>query len=133
MQSPAQRPFCGQLGAPGLVPRTGKVYGTLSQNVMEAIMADTKSCGCGEHLMGLPEIDFSTFVLSLSSSAMVHLGEAPDPSTGQTDYQPHLAKQVIDILGMLQLKTEKGLDDEERKLLCEMLYALRMKYVGKAG
>jgi hypothetical protein len=96
-------------------------------------MAETKSCGGGEHLMGLPEIDFSTFVLSLSSSAMVHLGEAPDPSTGTVDYQPHLAKQVIDILGMLQQKTEKGLSDEEKKLLCEMLYTLRMKYVSKAG
>jgi len=100
---------------------------------MEAIMADSKSCGCGEHLMGLPEMDFSTFVLSLSSSAMVHLGEAPDPSTGKVDFQPHLAKQVIDILAMLQQKTLKGLEDEEKKLLCEMLYALRMKYVNKAG
>lgn len=96
-------------------------------------MAETKSCGCGEHLMGLPDIDFSTFVLSLSSSAMVHLGEAPDPSTGQLDFQPHLAKQVIDILGMLQCKTTNGLDDEEKKLLCEMLYTLRMKYVNKVG
>jgi hypothetical protein len=96
-------------------------------------MAENKQCGCGEHLMGLPEITFSTFVLSLSSSAMVALGEAPDPSTGQVDFQPHLAKQVIDILGMLQQKTEKGLSDEEKKLLCEMLYTLRMKYVNKVG
>jgi len=96
-------------------------------------MAENKGCGCGEHLTGLPEIDFSTFVLSLSSSALVHLGEAPDPSTGKTACEPHLAKQVIDILGMLQQKTEKGLSDEERKLLCEMLYTLRMKYVKQVG
>jgi len=96
-------------------------------------MADAKSCGCGEHLMGLPDIDFSTFVLSLSSSAMVHLGEAADPETGQINFQPHLAKQVIDILGMLQQKTDKGLTEEEKNLLCEMLYTLRMKYVNKAG
>lgn len=96
-------------------------------------MAENKGCGCGEHLMGLPEIDFSTFVLSLSSSALVHLGEAPDPTTGQIEYQPHLGRQVIEILGMLQDKTEKGLTDEERKLLCEMLYTLRMKYVNKVG
>lgn len=96
-------------------------------------MAENKGCGCGEHLMGLPEIDFSTFVLSLSSSALVHLGEAPDPSTGKFENQPHLAKQVIDILGMLQQKTEKGVTDEERQLLCEMLYTLRMKYVNKVG
>ena len=96
-------------------------------------MAENKGCGCGEHLMGLPEIDFSTFVLSLSSSALVHLGEAPDPSSGQFDTQPHLAKQVIDILGMLQQKTKSGLDEEEQSLLCEMLYTLRMKYVSKVG
>ncbi len=94
-------------------------------------MAENK--GCGENIMGLPEIDFTTFVLSLSSSALVHLGEAPDPSTGAVDSQPHLAKQVIDILGMLQAKTEKGLTDEEKKLLCEMLYTLRMKYVNAVG
>ena len=63
---------------------------------------------------------------------MVHLGEAPDPSTGKLACEPHLAKQVIDILGMLQEKTEKGLTDEERTLLCEMLYTLRMKFVNKA-
>jgi len=96
-------------------------------------MAENKGCGCGEHLMGLPEIDFSTFVLSLSSSALVHLGEAPDPSSGQFDSQPHLAKQVIDILGMLQQKTDKGLTDEEKALLCDMLTTLRMKYVNKVG
>ena len=96
-------------------------------------MAENKGCGCGEHLMGLPEIDFSTFVLSLSSSAMVHLGEAADPTSGQIEFQPHLAKQVIDILGMLQCKTDKGLSEEEKKLLCEMLYTLRMKYVNKVG
>ncbi len=93
-------------------------------------MADSKHCGgCGEHLVGLPEISFSTFVLSLSSSALVHLGEAPDPSTGRVEAQPHLAKHTIDILGMLQEKTSKGLTDEEKKLLCDMLCALRMKYV----
>lgn len=97
-------------------------------------MAENKQCGgCGENLMGLPEITFSTFVLSLSSSAMVALGEAPDPTTGKVDFQPHLAKHTIDILGMLQEKTCKGLTDEEKKLLCDMLYTLRMKYVNKAG
>ncbi len=96
-------------------------------------MAENKGCGCGEHLTSLPEIDFTTFVLSLSSSALVHLGEAPDPSTGAYENQPHLAKQVIDILSMLKAKTEKGLSDEEGKLLCEMLYTLRMKYVNKVG
>lgn len=123
--------FPGFRGGSGLVRRAGKVYAPAILFEMEAIMAENKTCGCGEHLMGLPDIDFSTFVLSLSSSAMVNLGEAPDPSTGRVDFQPHLAKQVIDILSMLQQKTKNGLDEEEQKLLCEMLYTLRMKYVDK--
>lgn len=94
-------------------------------------MAENKTCG--ENVMGLPEIDFTTFVLSLSSSALVHLGEAPDPSTGKVDFQPHLAKQVIDILGMLKQKAEKGLTEEEQQLMCEMLTTLRMKYVNKVA
>ena len=124
---------CARHPACGLVWWWGKVYAHIILLAMEAIMSETKGCGCGEHLTGLPEIDFSTFVLSLSSSALVHLGEAPDPSTGQVEVQPYMAKQVIDILGMLQQKTEHGLDDEEKQLLCEMLYTLRMKYVHKVG
>lgn len=83
--------------------------------------------------MSLPEMSFSTFIYSLSSSAMVALGEAPDPGTGKTEFQPHLAKHTIDILGMLQNKFENGLEQEERKLLCDLLYNLRMSYVNKAG
>jgi hypothetical protein len=97
-------------------------------------MADDKACGCGEGIMEgmpLPDITFSTFVLSMASQALMHLGEEPDPDTGQIDYRPHLAKQTIDILAMLQCKTEKGLDEDEKKLLCGLLYNLRMKYVNK--
>ncbi|WP_147820222.1 DUF1844 domain-containing protein [Salidesulfovibrio onnuriiensis] len=83
--------------------------------------------------MPLPEMSFSTFIYSLSSSAMVALGEAPDPSSGKIEFQPHLAKHTIDVLGMLQQKFEKGLDDNESKLLCDLLYSLRMSYVNKAG
>ena len=81
--------------------------------------------------MALPEIDFSTFIYSLSSSAMVALGEAPDPGTGKTAYMPMVAKQSIDILAMLKDKFENGLADNEKKLLCELLYNLRLAYVNK--
>ncbi|MCM0756840.1 DUF1844 domain-containing protein [Desulfovibrio aminophilus] len=97
-------------------------------------MADDKTCGCGESYMEgmpLPDITFSTFVLSLSSQALMHLGEEPDPDSGETQFRPHLAKQTIDILAMLQAKTEKGLDPDEKKLLCGLLYNLRMQYVNK--
>lgn len=97
-------------------------------------MSHDKKCGCGEDYfkdLPLPEVTFQTFVLSLSSSAMVHLGEVPDPATGKVSEAPYLAKHSIDILGMLQKKFEEGLSEDEKKLLCNLLCDLRMKYVKK--
>jgi hypothetical protein len=85
---------------------------------------------CGPEEMPLPEIDFSTFVLSLSTSAMIHLGEAPSPEGG-TQRDLGLAKQTIDILGILEQKTQGNLSDEEKRLLCEVLYDLRLRYVAQ--
>ena len=79
----------------------------------------------------LPEITFSTFVLSLSSSVLFHLGEIPDPSTGATKEDLHLAKQTIDILGMLEEKTQGNLTTDEKNLLSNILYDLRMRYIQK--
>lgn len=76
----------------------------------------------------LPEIDFSTLLLSLSTSAMVHLGEAPTPD-GAVDKNLAMAKQTIDIIEMLQSKTAGNLDDDESKLLRQVLYDLRLRYV----
>ncbi len=95
---------------------------------------DNKKCGCGSEYfkdMPLPEVDFSTFVMSISSSALVHLGEVADPDSGQNVFAPHLAKQSIDILGMLQDKIKNGLTEDEGRLLCDLLSSLRMKYVQK--
>jgi hypothetical protein len=79
----------------------------------------------------LPAIDFSTFVLSLSTSVMVHLGEAPMPDgTQKKDLQ--LAKQTIDILALLKEKTQGNLTEEENKLLGDLLYDLRIRYVSAA-
>ncbi|WP_320170743.1 DUF1844 domain-containing protein [Maridesulfovibrio sp.] len=99
-------------------------------------MSDDKKCGCGcgnEYTkdMPLPEINFSTFIMSLSSSAMVHLGEIADPSTGKVEYSPMLAKHSIDVLALLQDKIKNGMSADEEKLLCELLCNLRMKYVQK--
>ena len=96
-------------------------------------MADSKSAGSerSKTCIQLPEMSFSTFILSLSSSAMVHLGEAANPESGEIREAPQLAKHTIDILGMLQCKFEKGLEPDEKKLLGELLYSLRMKYVNK--
>jgi hypothetical protein len=76
----------------------------------------------------LPDIDFSTFLISLSTSAMMHLGQQVVPE-GQAAVNLPLAKQTIDILGMLQQKTAGNLTAEEASLFEEMLYNLRLHYV----
>jgi len=76
----------------------------------------------------LPEIDFATFILSLGSSALVHLGETPDDD-GETRRNLPLAKQTIDLLALVQDKTRGNLDEGESKLLAALLYDLRIKYI----
>jgi hypothetical protein len=83
-------------------------------------------------------IDFYTFVLSLASSAFVHLGDAPNPETGEPGPASlPLAKQTIDILAMLSEKTKGNLTDEEARFLENLLTDLRFRFVqktsGKAG
>src|SRR5262245_28921839 len=77
----------------------------------------------------LPEIDFSTFILSLATSAFYHLGQLPHPDTQKTELNLPLAKQTIDMLGMLQAKTRGNLSHDEDRLLENVLYDLRLKYV----
>ena len=77
----------------------------------------------------LPEVNFSTFVFSLSSSAFLHFGEIPDPSTGKKKKNLPMAKHTIDILAMLEEKTRGNLTDDEGQLLNNILYDLRMRYV----
>jgi hypothetical protein len=77
----------------------------------------------------LPGIDFSTLVLSLATSAMVHMGTVPDPQGAAVEKNLALAHQTIDTLEMLQTKTRGNLSDEESKLLQTVLYELRMGYV----
>jgi hypothetical protein len=83
----------------------------------------------------LPQIDFGTFVMSLASSVLVHLGEIKHPERADDERNLPLAKQTIDILGMLQEKTRGNLSREESELIENLLYDLRMKYVAqdKAG
>ena len=80
----------------------------------------------------LPEVTFSTFVLSLASSALVHLGEVPNPETGCTSCNEALARNAIDVLTMLDDKTRNGLTPEESKLMRDVLYELRMKFVARS-
>ena len=77
-----------------------------------------------------PQLDFNAFVLSLGSSALVHLGEMPDPATGQkTSPDLGLAQQSIDLLALLEEKTRGNLTADERGFLDKLLYELRVRFV----
>jgi hypothetical protein len=76
----------------------------------------------------LPTLDFATFVLGIIGTAYVHLGDAPDPE-GNSDRNLMLARQDIDLLGLLQEKTKGNLTGDEERLLEQALCDLRMRYV----
>jgi hypothetical protein len=74
-----------------------------------------------------PSIDFNTFVLSLSTSALIHLGKLP----GAEEVTVNLAhaKQAIDCIALLEEKTRGNLTGEEERLISEVLYDLRLRFV----
>lgn len=77
----------------------------------------------------MPEVTFSAFVISLASSALVGMGEAPDPATGEPMRDMALARHNIDTLDMLKKKTEGNLNHDEERLLASVLCELRLKFV----
>ena len=77
----------------------------------------------------LPVIDFATFIMSLSHSAVLHLGEAPHPDTNKAETNLVLARQTIDLLGVLEEKTKGNLTGDEERLLTQVLFDLRMRFV----
>jgi hypothetical protein len=77
----------------------------------------------------LPNLDFATFVLSLSHSVLMHLGEAPHPEGDSAHKDLPLARQTIDLLGLLEEKTKGNLTGDEERLLSQVLFDLRMRFV----
>ena len=77
----------------------------------------------------LPEVNFATFIVSLSTEVLFHLGEFPHPVSGEKEKDLPLAKHAIDTLAMLKEKTQGNLTDEEQKLMEGMLYDLRMAFI----
>ena len=77
----------------------------------------------------LPELDFSSFIFSLATTAQISLGTVPNPQTGKPEQNLTAAKQMIDIIGILKEKTKGNLSAEEQGLLDNMLFSLRMQYV----
>jgi hypothetical protein len=74
-------------------------------------------------------VSFSTFILGLSTQALLHLGDIESPVSGQVERDLGAARHVIDILGILQAKTKNNLEQAEERLLEAVLYDLRMRYV----
>ena len=77
----------------------------------------------------LPEINFSAFVISLGTSALISLGGLPEPGVEKPCQNLPLAKQTIDILGMISQKAKGNLNEDEDNLLSNLLYELRLRYV----
>jgi hypothetical protein len=77
------------------------------------------------------QVDFSTFIMSLTSSAFYHLGDMPDPSTGKKEVNLPAVQQTIDMLVMLREKTKGNLKEDEEKLIEQLIYELQVKYVAK--
>lgn len=80
----------------------------------------------------LPEVNFSTLVFSLSSSALFHIGEIADPQTGEKKKDLPLAKHTIDTIAMLKEKTRGNLTEEEQKFIDSVLSDLQWRYVKAA-
>jgi len=80
------------------------------------------------------ELSFTAFVISLATTAAIHLGDIPDPATGQPlEANLPAAKQMIDILTLLEQKTRGNLTAEERQVIEQVLYELRLHFVEVSG
>lgn len=75
--------------------------------------------------------NFSIFLTSLGMQAMIFLGEMPNPINNETKVELARAKYMIDSISMIKDKTQGNLSAEEKKLLDDMLYGLRLKYAEK--
>ncbi len=82
-----------------------------------------------EQEVSLPEISFINLIFSLSTSVLIQLGEIQDPITQQLAKNLPLAKQTIDLIGMLKERTKGNLTTDEEKMLENILYDLRIRYV----
>jgi hypothetical protein len=104
-----------------------------TEETLEPEASEPSKTDASEEQPQFPEINFPTFVVSLNASALLHLGAIEDPTTGQKTKNLPMAKQTIDILSMLEEKTAGNLNNEEKNLLKNILYDLRLMYVKAMG
>jgi len=116
-------------------PETGEAREDAAEAPDSAAQASQQPAGAAERVDSsaqtgtLPEIDFSTFIISLSTQALMHLGEIANPVSGKVETDISVAKQMIDILAMLNEKTRGNLNPNEAQMMESILFDLRMKYV----
>lgn len=94
-------------------------------------MDNSSNHSCEQLLM--PGVNFSTFILTLNSSALLNLGQIADPVTGKKDKNLQLAKYTIDVIMLLEEKTRGNLTTEEAGLIKNILHDLRLMYVRECG
>jgi Domain of unknown function (DUF1844) len=85
------------------------------------------------HTTAAEEMNFASFLISLGTQAFMHLGDIPNPLTQQREKDLPAAKQMIDLLGILQTKTQGNLTADEERLLQQLLLDLRLRYVRETG
>ena len=97
---------------------------------------EEKDCECPEGKVKnrdgdcvMPAVSFISFVLSLNTTALFHLGELPHPETGRKIRDLELARHSIDTLVMLEAKTKGNLEKDETELLERVLYELKMRFI----
>lgn len=101
----------------------------LKESVSSAAAAPSTSHSSHE----APSLSFSTFILSLGTSALMLMGEQLSPENPALPVNLPQAKEIIDILRILEEKTKNNLTEEEASVLHDMLYTLQMKYVELAS
>lgn len=99
------------------------------KDAQEACLCEDGKVPDGHGRCVMPEVTFSTFVMSMNTSALYHLGEIKDPQSGQTNVDFELARHAIDTLVMLQQKTKGNLSRDEEEMLKNILYDLKLRFV----
>lgn len=79
------------------------------------------------------EVTFAGFILSLSTTALYHFGDFPDPATQKAEKNLSAAKQMIDTISLIENKTKGNLEEGEKNLIEGVLYELRMRYIKEKG
>jgi len=104
-----------------------------SATTKESLSSATASTDEPSRPAPTPPVTFSSFVISLGSSSLMLMGEQLDPQQASMPVNLPQAKEIIDLLSVLEDKTKGNLTSDEQTVLRDMLYALRMKYVTLAS